>query len=38
MKKKFAKKNGVYIEINLMKIKTVEEAIEHIENKIKKEK
>lgn len=38
LKKKFAKKNGVYIEINLMKIKTVEEAIEYIENKIKKEK
>lgn len=31
IKKKFAKKNGVYIEIDLRKIKTTEEAIKYIE-------
>jgi hypothetical protein len=31
MKKKFAKKNGTYIEIDLRKIKTTEQAIKHIE-------
>lgn len=35
IKKNFAKKNGVYIEIDLRKIKTTEEAIEHIENVLK---
>ena len=34
IKKNFCKKNGTYIEVNLMKIKTVEEAIEYIENKL----
>lgn len=37
LKKKFAKKNGFYVEIDLRRIKTVEEAIEYIESKIKKE-
>lgn len=32
MKRKFARKHGVYIEVDLRKIKTVEEAIQHIEN------
>ncbi len=32
IKKKFAKQNGTYIEIDLRKIKTTEEAIEYIEN------
>lgn len=36
MKKKFAKKNGIYIEIDLRKVKTVEKAIEKIERKIEK--
>ena len=31
MKRKFARKNGIYIEIDLRKIKTVEEAIKHIQ-------
>lgn len=35
IKKKFAKKNGYYIEVNLLKIKIVEEAIEYIQTKIK---
>lgn len=30
IKKRFAKKNGTYIEIDLRKIKTVEEAVEHV--------
>ena len=34
IKKNFCKKNGTYIEVNLMKIKTLEEAIEYIENKL----
>ncbi len=34
-KKKFAKKNGLYIEIDLRKIKTTEQAIEHINSIIK---
>jgi hypothetical protein len=32
LKKKFARKNGIYIEVDLRKIKTIEEAIEYIEN------
>lgn len=32
IKKKFAKKNGIYIEIDLRKIKTPEEAISYIES------
>ena len=36
MKKKFAKKNGIYIEIDLRKVKTVEKAIEKIERRIEK--
>lgn len=36
MKKKFAKKNGIYIEIDLRKVKTVEKAIEKIERMIEK--
>jgi len=32
IKKRFSKRNGTYIEIDLRKIKTTEEAIEHIEN------
>lgn len=32
LKKNFAKKNGIYIEIDLRKIKTTEEAIKHVEN------
>jgi len=32
LKKKFAKKNGTYIEIDLRKIKTTEDAIKYIEN------
>lgn len=36
IKRRFARKNGTYIEIDLRKIKTVEEAIEYIENIIKK--
>jgi hypothetical protein len=35
IKKKFAKKNGVYIEVNLKKIKNIFEAIEYVENKIR---
>ena len=34
MKKKFAKKNGMYIEIDLRKIKTVEQAISIVEYKM----
>ena len=34
---KIEKKNGFYVEIDLRRIKTMEEAIEYIENKIKKE-
>jgi len=34
MKRKFARKNGVYIEIDLRKIKSIEEAIEHVTSKI----
>lgn len=36
LKQKFAKKNGIYIEIDLRKVKTVEKAIEKIERKIEK--
>ena len=36
LKKSFAKKNGTYIEIDLHKIKTTEEAIEYIENILEK--
>ncbi len=36
IKKQFAKKHGIYIEIDLRKIKTVEEAIKYIENIISK--
>ncbi len=36
MKKKYCRKNGYYIEVNLLKIKTVEDAIEYVEEKIKK--
>jgi len=32
LKRKFARKHGIYIEIDLRKIKTVEDAITHIEN------
>lgn len=32
IKRRFARKNGTYIEIDLRKIKTTEEAIKHIEN------
>lgn len=31
MKRKYARKNGIYIEIDLRKIKTVEQAIEYVE-------
>lgn len=34
MKKDFAKKNGTYIEVDLRKIKTTEEAIKYVENKL----
>lgn len=34
IKKKFSRKNGVYIEVDLRKIKTVEDAIEYIEKVI----
>lgn len=36
IKKKFAKKNGSYIEIDLRKIKKLEKAITHIKNLLKK--
>lgn len=36
LKKKFARKNGTYIEIDLRKIKTTEEVIEYIERIIEK--
>lgn len=36
LKRNFAKKNGVYVEIDLRKIKTIENAIEHVENIIRK--
>lgn len=36
LKKQYAKKNGIYIEIDLRKIKTVEKAIAEVENIIKK--
>ena len=36
IKKKFAKENGIYIEIDLRKIKTTEEAILHIEDILNK--
>lgn len=36
IKKKFAKKNGYYIEVNLLKIKTVDDAIDYIEKQIEK--
>jgi hypothetical protein len=36
IKKKYAKKNGLYIEIDLRKVKTIEDAIIIIEKKIKK--
>lgn len=36
IKKKFAKKHGTYIEVNIRKIKTTEEAIEYIERIIEK--
>ena len=35
MKKKFAKKNGIYIEIDLRKVKTVEQSISIVEYKIR---
>lgn len=35
IKKKHAQKNGIYIEVDLRKIKTIEQAIEYVENKIK---
>jgi len=35
IKKRFAKKNGVYIEIDLRKTKTIESAIKHVENVLK---
>ncbi len=34
IKKKYARQNGIYIEIDLRKIKTVEDAIEYIEKRI----
>lgn len=37
LKKFFAKKNGTYIEVNLIKIKTLDEALDYVENKLKKE-
>lgn len=36
IKKKHCKKNGHYIEVNLLKIKTVDDAIDYIEKQIKK--
>ena len=36
MKRKFARKNGTYIEVDLRKIKTTEDAIVYIENIINK--
>ncbi len=36
LKKKYCKKNGHYIEVNLLKIKTVDDAIDYIEKQIKK--
>lgn len=36
LKKKFSKKNGYYIEVNLLKIKTEEDAIKYVEEKINK--
>jgi hypothetical protein len=36
LKNNFCKKNGFYIEIDLRKIKTIEEAIEYIENILEK--
>ena len=36
IKKKFAKKNGTYIEIDLRKIKTTEQAIGYVEDIISK--
>ncbi len=36
IKKKFAKKNGVYIEIDLRKINTLEDAIEYVEKDMEK--
>ena len=35
MKRKFARKNGTYIEVDLRKIKTTEDAIEYVENKLR---
>jgi hypothetical protein len=35
MKRKFARKNGTYIEVDLRKIKTVEQAIIYIENSLR---
>lgn len=34
IKKKYAKENGIYIEIDLRKIKTTEEAIDHVEKQL----
>jgi hypothetical protein len=34
VKKAYAKRHGIYIEVNLMKIKTVEEAIAYIEERL----
>ncbi len=35
IKKEYAEKNGIYIEVDLRKIKTIEQAIEYIENILK---
>jgi len=37
IKKKFAKKNGIYIEIDLRKIKNIEQAISYVEKVLNKE-
>ena len=34
MKRKRCRKNGIYIEVDLRKIKTIEQAIEYVESKI----
>ncbi len=36
LKKNFAKKNGIYIEVDLRKIKTTEQAIEYVESILEK--
>jgi len=35
IKRKFARKHGIYIEIDLRKIKTLDKAIKYIEKRIK---